>query len=68
MSQSRILNHNSDGTWWHKRGTTPIQKVDASGQLIYDPEFADRDDSTGLNYDVFVQWYAMKSMDEAGFN
>ena len=33
---------NPDGTWSHKPGGTNVINVDASGNLIFDPEIADR--------------------------
>lgn len=49
---------NPDGTWSHKRGKTEVINYDASGNLIYDPEYADRDYTKNItsdnNYYVYV--------------
>ena len=47
---------NADGTWSHKRGNGPVINTDASGNIIYDPETANRSYS-GLNYSQFVGYY-----------
>ena len=44
----------SDGLWSHKRGTTSITRLDNSGDLIVDPQTADRD-----FYTEFLGYYAV---------
>lgn len=51
---------NPDGTWSHKPGLTDVVNTDASGELIYDPEIADRDYSPIVDYSVFVGYYAVE--------
>ena len=50
---------NSDGTWSHKNGGSKVTDLDASGNLIYDPQAADRDysDQINCNYEVFIGFY-----------
>ena len=45
---------NEDGTWYHKPGTTPIQTVDSSGNIITDPGECDR----GI-YTEFLGYYVV---------
>ena len=45
---------NSDGFWPHKQGGTVLSNMDHSGNLIVDPEFADRD-----NLNLFVGYFAL---------
>ncbi|MBN8502657.1 MAG: RHS repeat-associated core domain-containing protein, partial [Sphingomonadales bacterium] len=45
----------ADGMWSHKPGTSPVTNLDAAGNVISNPESADRDDSKrdrmrGVNY------------------
>jgi hypothetical protein len=49
----------SNGLWSHKPGNTLATDVDASGQLISDPEMADRDYNSigGPSYSVFCGYY-----------
>ena len=47
---------NSDGTWSHKRGTTEVINIDASGDIIYDPKYANRNYGS-INYSVFMGYY-----------
>ena len=57
---------NADGTWSHKPGQGPVTNLDASGEIIYDPQICNRDnddDGTGYSYDVFVGYYAVYSLD-----
>lgn len=44
----------SDGYWSHKRGNTPITRLDNSGNLIVDPRTANRD-----GYSIFVGFFAV---------
>lgn len=44
----------SDGLWSHKQGTTPVKRTDASGNLIIDPQTADRGD-----YTYFIGYFAV---------
>ena len=39
-----------DGTWAHKRGLTPVTKVDACGKPILNPRNSCRDFGNGLDY------------------
>lgn len=50
---------NSDGTWSHKPGTTPVTNLDASKNIIMDPLECDRNVEDGLNYNYFVGYYAI---------
>lgn len=43
---------NSDGKWSHKPGHTEVTDTDASGNVIYNPQNADRDYG-GINYSEF---------------
>ena len=45
---------NSNGTWSHKRGTTEVTNLDASGRIIHDPESANRQ-YLEADYTVFVR-------------
>lgn len=42
-----------DGSWLHKRGSGPVENVDASGKPIIDPQKANRN-YPGCNYDTWV--------------
>ncbi|MBQ7603757.1 MAG: RICIN domain-containing protein, partial [Clostridia bacterium] len=44
----------ADGLWSHKQGTTPVKRTDNSGNLIIDPQLANRGD-----YTTFVGYYAV---------
>ena len=44
----------SDGLWSHKPGTTPVKRTDDSGNLIIDPQIADR----GI-YTEFIGYFAI---------
>lgn len=53
----------SNGLWSHKPGGMPVTNRDASGKLIYNPEFCDRDyrkpdvvDKDQLNYSIFCSF------------
>lgn len=51
---------NSDGAWSHKRGQTNVVNTDADGNIIFDPETANRDYSASdsrANYSIFVGYY-----------
>lgn len=48
----------ADGYWSHKPGTTPLTNLDNSGNLIIDPETADRG-----GYDLFLGFYAVSGWD-----
>ena len=48
---------NSDGSWSHKRGQTAVINYDASGEVIFDPENADRYYPNVANYTVFVGFF-----------
>lgn len=47
-----------DGYWSHKPGQTEVTNLDASGNLITNPETADRDYG-GINYQVFSGYYVV---------
>jgi hypothetical protein len=49
----------SHGLWSHKPGNTPANNVDASGNLITNPETADRNyiPTGGWNYSVFCGYF-----------
>jgi len=49
---------NSDGTWSHKPGPENVTKYDGAGHIIMDPETCDRT-SNGLNYSLFLGYYAI---------
>ncbi len=46
---------NSDGTWSHKIGVGEVTNLDSSGELILDPQNANRG-----KYSVFYKYYAVK--------
>lgn len=52
---------NPDGSWSHKRGTTEVVNVDASGKAIYNPETANRSYSNA-DYDVFVGFFEISPL------
>ena len=52
---------NSDGSWSHKPGTTPVKDTDNDGRLIMDPEECNRNGGY-LNYSVFVGYFAVKPL------
>lgn len=58
---------NPDGTWSHKPGETEVTNLDASGELIYDPQVCDRDytydSSSKYNYEVFVGYFAVSPLE-----
>ena len=47
---------NPDGTWSHKPGTTEVVNTDASGNVIHDPQYANRNYGT-INYSIFIGYY-----------
>ena len=47
---------NPDGTWSHKSGQHAVTDIDASDNIIYDPETADRNYSYA-NYTVFAGYF-----------
>ncbi len=51
---------NSDGYWSHKRGTTEVSNVDASGKKITDPQTCDRNYGSNLNYSDFCGYYLVE--------
>jgi hypothetical protein len=59
---------NPDNTWSHKTGTNPVKNTDASGQLITDPQRADRNyiSQGGGNYSTFVGYFAVKPIAAGG--
>ena len=57
---------NNNGTWDHKPGISPISNVDAKGNTIYIPHFANRDytddkdnDDDAINYTNFCGYYCI---------
>ena len=56
---------NTDGTWSHKPGISPISNVDSSKQNIYVPHFANRnyeenkDNDEAINYTNFCGYYCI---------
>ena len=55
---------NPDGTWSHKRGGSYATNLDASGNIIYDPQICDRNyEDEGINYSIFVGYYAVSPID-----
>lgn len=50
---------NPDGTWSHKLGNTAATNLDASGNIIYDPELCDKDysDTVGASYYDAIAFY-----------
>jgi len=52
---------NSDGYWSHKPGTSSCTRYDASGNLITDPQAANRNYSYA-NYSTFCGYYIMKRL------
>ena len=47
---------NPDGSWSHKPGRTDVLNVDASNEVIFDPELADRS-YYYANYSIFVGFF-----------
>jgi len=49
---------NPDGTWSHKPGKKPVTDKDASGNVIYDPDDADRNyEELELNYSDLIAYF-----------
>lgn len=53
---------NPDGTWSHKLASFEAENLDASGNLIYDPENADRYYTDNLNYSLFIGFYEVSPL------
>ncbi len=57
---------NSDGTWSHKPGSSSVTNLDASNDIIYDPQYADRrtiiDNICYANYSVFVGFFEVSPL------
>ena len=55
---------NSDGTWSHKQGHTNVTNVDASGDVIYNPQTCDRNYKSAhgplYNYTIFAGYYIVE--------
>ena len=49
---------NPDGTWSHKLGNSAVTDVDASGNILVNPEYADRN-HTVANYSQFIAYYCV---------
>ena len=54
----------SNGEWSHKQGTLPIEKVDASNNMIFAPHLADRNynkqnKTDGINYTDFCSYFCV---------
>ena len=54
---------NEDGTWSHKPGLGPVTNLDASGNLIYDPQICDRS-YNNIDYSIFVGYYYVYPISE----
>ncbi len=52
----------SDGTWSHKPGGTNVTNKDYSNNLIYDPQYCNRNAGGGLNYNLFVGYFAISPL------
>jgi hypothetical protein len=48
----------SNGLWSHKNGFLPVNNVDASGELIYNPELADRN-FPSFNYSEICNYFCI---------
>ena len=55
-----------NGLWSHKAGFSPLSNVDASGNLIFDPLMANRNNTSsgGANYSYFLGYYAVSPWNE----
>ena len=55
---------NPDGTWSHKTGQGTAKNTDALGETIYDPQLCNRDytSSSGINYEIFVGYFAVSPL------
>ena len=55
---------NADGTWSHKLATNDVTNLDASGNIIYDPELADRDysDNGGYVYTDYICFFEVSPL------
>ncbi len=56
---------NPDGTWSHKLGVGEVTNLDASGNIIYDPQVCNRDyrNTLGVIYSDFVGYYCVSCPD-----
>ena len=52
---------NPDGTWSHKRGQGKVTNLDASYNLIYDPETCDRNDGR-YDYSIFCGYFQVSPL------
>ena len=52
---------NPDGTWSHKRGQGKVTNLDASDNLIYDPEMCNRNDGT-YDYSIFCGYFQVSPL------
>jgi len=59
---------NSDGSWSHKPGTTPVKNTDISDKLIMDPRTCNRNSGNGLNYNLFVGFYVIRPLNKMYVN
>lgn len=55
---------NTDGTWSHKSGMSPVKNLDSDNRIIYDPQTAARDvlDFNGAFqgvYSSFIGYFAV---------
>lgn len=55
---------NRDGSWSHKLGNTNVTNLDASNNLIYDPNLCDRNylNKSGSNYNYFVGYFSIRPL------
>lgn len=61
---------NPDGSWSHKPGHGPVTNLDASGNVIFDPNLANRRteyaDGVVVDYSEFVGYYYVGGGDFCG--
>lgn len=52
LADVHFYRQNPDGVWSHKQGQGVVNCYDASGQIIYDPEYCDRDYTDEENQNI----------------
>ena len=52
---------NLDGSWSHKLGSGSVNILDASNEIILDPETADRDYGD-YNYEIFAGFFQISPL------
>ncbi len=58
----QVYRQNPDGIWSHKRGRTAVIDTDASEtEKIYDPSICAKNYGSGINYSIFVGYYAVSA-------